>query len=118
MGLAMRQDFEPPSGDLATAIEAEFGSLADMQKKFNAGAAGVQDLRDATKKLPSKLASGQGSHNDTLTSLGYLCPRSQWLGYNKATGKLALTTTANQVCNRNDHGPPTGSSSPAWGHSA
>uniref|UniRef100_A0A7S0R035 Superoxide dismutase n=1 Tax=Pyramimonas obovata TaxID=1411642 RepID=A0A7S0R035_9CHLO len=64
--LCSPKDFELPSGDLAAAIETEFGSLEEMQKKFNAGAAAVQ-------------GSGWG-----------------WLGYNKATGKLALATTANQ----------------------
>lgn len=36
------QDFEPPSGELASAISAEFGSLDDLIAKFNAAAVGVQ----------------------------------------------------------------------------
>ena len=36
------QDFEPPSGDLASAIERDFGSVEDLSKKFNAKAATVQ----------------------------------------------------------------------------
>jgi superoxide dismutase len=36
------QDYEPPSGELAKDIDATFGSLEAMQKRFNAGAAGVQ----------------------------------------------------------------------------
>lgn len=48
-------------------IERDFGSLATLQEKFSAQTVAVQ-------------GSGWG-----------------WLGYNKATGKLAITTTANQV---------------------
>ncbi len=33
---------EPPSGKLAAAINAEFGSLAAFQQRFAAAAAGVQ----------------------------------------------------------------------------
>lgn len=36
------QDFEPPSGDLKSAIEKDFGSVEDLSKKFNAKAATVQ----------------------------------------------------------------------------
>jgi len=60
------KDFEPPTGALASAIESQFGSLEAMQTKFSAAAAGVQ-------------GSGWG-----------------WLGYNKASGKVEITTTANQ----------------------
>ena len=48
-------------------IERDFGSLAALQEKFSAQTVAVQ-------------GSGWG-----------------WLGYNKATGKLAIATTANQV---------------------
>lgn len=36
------QDFEPPSGDLAKAIEAEFGSVDSLIAKFNPKTAAVQ----------------------------------------------------------------------------
>ena len=39
---ANMQDFEPPSGDLKSAIERDFGSVDDLSKKFNAKAATVQ----------------------------------------------------------------------------
>ena len=48
-------------------IERDFGSLAALQEKFSAQTVAVQ-------------GSGWG-----------------WLGLNKATGKLAIATTANQV---------------------
>lgn len=64
--LAPVKDCTPPERELAAAIEAEFGSLDTMIGKFNVAAAGVQ-------------GSGWG-----------------WLGYNAATGKLQITTTANQ----------------------
>ncbi|KAJ3172957.1 aspartate--tRNA ligase msd1 [Geranomyces variabilis] len=57
---------EPPKGALANAINSEFGSLEDFQKKFSAQTAAVQ-------------GSGWG-----------------WLGYNKETKKLEIVTTANQ----------------------
>ena len=56
----------PPTGALAAAIEAEFGSLDALQSKLSAMTVGVQ-------------GSGWG-----------------WLGYNKTTGKLALATCPNQ----------------------
>lgn len=61
------QDCAPPEGELLTMIERDFGSLTALQEKFSAQTVAVQ-------------GSGWG-----------------WLGYNKATGKLAITTTANQV---------------------
>mmetsp|Transcript_37289 Transcript_37289/g.45070 ORF Transcript_37289/g.45070 Transcript_37289/m.45070 type:complete len:222 (+) Transcript_37289:87-752(+) len=64
--LAPVKDCAPPSGELLTAIDAEFGSLEAMTTKFNAAAAGVQ-------------GSGWG-----------------WLGYNQATGRVQIATTANQ----------------------
>ncbi|KAK3242911.1 Superoxide dismutase [Mn], mitochondrial [Cymbomonas tetramitiformis] len=64
--LAPVKDCAPPSGELASSIEADFGSLDAMITKFNGSAAGVQ-------------GSGWG-----------------WLGYNKETGKLQIATTANQ----------------------
>jgi Fe-Mn family superoxide dismutase len=33
---------EPPSGDLATAIDTSFGGLEELKKKFNAALAGIQ----------------------------------------------------------------------------
>lgn len=64
--LSSPKAYEPPSGAVAAAIDAEFGSLDKMITKFSAAAAGVQ-------------GSGWG-----------------WLGYNKDTGRLVLETTANQ----------------------
>ncbi|KAJ3150027.1 aspartate--tRNA ligase msd1 [Geranomyces michiganensis] len=57
---------EPPKGALANAINSQFGSLDEFQKKFSAQTAAVQ-------------GSGWG-----------------WLGYNKETKKLEIVTTANQ----------------------
>ncbi|KAJ3014533.1 Superoxide dismutase [Mn], mitochondrial [Thoreauomyces humboldtii] len=57
---------EAPKGELLRAINSEFGSLEDFQKKFAAQTAAVQ-------------GSGWG-----------------WLAYNKATKKLEIATTANQ----------------------
>jgi hypothetical protein len=60
------KDCEPPSGALAKAIDADFGSLDKLVAKFSAAAAGVQ-------------GSGWG-----------------WLALSKDTGKLVVATTANQ----------------------
>ena len=57
---------EPPTGALADAINAQFGSLDAFVAKFNSQTAAVQ-------------GSGWG-----------------WLGLNKETGKVAIATTANQ----------------------
>ncbi|WFD36222.1 superoxide dismutase [Malassezia cuniculi] len=54
------------SGPLKEAIERDFGSLEELKTKFNAQLAGIQ-------------GSGWG-----------------WLGLDKNSGKLAITTTANQ----------------------
>jgi len=56
----------PPSGNLADAINDEFGSLENMQNKLTAITVAVQ-------------GSGWG-----------------WLGYNKTNGKLALAACPNQ----------------------
>ncbi|KAE8215787.1 hypothetical protein CF327_g976 [Tilletia walkeri] len=56
----------PSGGELAKAIERDYGSLDKLKEKFNAQLAGIQ-------------GSGWG-----------------WLGYNKTTGILDITTTANQ----------------------
>lgn len=64
--LVPAKDFQPPSGHIASAIDNDFGSVDDLKSKFNAAAAGIQ---------------GSGW---------------QWLGYSKASGKLALASTANQ----------------------
>lgn len=64
--LTPAKDFEPPSGDLAKAIDADFGSLDKMTAKFNAAAAGVQ-------------GSGWG-----------------WLAYSPDTAKLVIASTGNQ----------------------
>ena len=64
--LCPMKDYTPPEGELLAAIEAEFGSLDQFQAKFSATAAGVQ-------------GSGWG-----------------WLGYDKASGRLAIASTANQ----------------------
>jgi Fe-Mn family superoxide dismutase len=60
------QDYQPPAGKLAAALEADFGSLDAFTSTFAAAAAGVQ-------------GSGWG-----------------WLALSKATGKLVVATTANQ----------------------
>lgn len=60
------QDFEPPSGELAAAINAQFGSLDQLIAKFNPMTAAVQ-------------GSGWG-----------------WLGYNKATNCIQIETCSNQ----------------------
>ena len=64
--LTAPKDYALPEGELLAMIERDFGSLSAMQDKFTASTVAVQ-------------GSGWG-----------------WLGYNKATGKLAVTTTANQ----------------------
>ena len=64
--LTAPKDFAMPEGELLKMIERDFGSLDAMQDKFTAATVAVQ-------------GSGWG-----------------WLGYNEATGKLAVTTTANQ----------------------
>lgn len=64
--LTAPKDYVLPEGELLKMIERDFGSLSAMQDKFTASTVAVQ-------------GSGWG-----------------WLGFNKATGKLALTTTANQ----------------------
>ena len=60
------RDFVMPEGPLLQAIERDFGSLDALQTKFNATAAGVQ-------------GSGWG-----------------WLGLDKGSGRLVVTSTANQ----------------------
>ena len=57
---------EGPKGELLKAIQQEFGSLDDFIKKFSAATVAVQ-------------GSGWG-----------------WLGFDKANGKLAIATCANQ----------------------
>lgn len=57
---------ELPEGALKEAIDRDFGSLDQLKTKFNAQIAAIQ-------------GSGWG-----------------WLGYNPATGKLDIVTTANQ----------------------
>jgi len=57
---------EPPKGELAEAIDKEFGSLDQFIEKFNAKTAPIQ-------------GSGWG-----------------WLGYNKAKKRLEIATCANQ----------------------
>lgn len=64
--LTAPKDYALPEGELLAMIDRDFGSLSAMQDKFTASTVAVQ-------------GSGWG-----------------WLGYNKATGKLAVTTTANQ----------------------
>jgi Fe-Mn family superoxide dismutase len=60
------QEYEPPSGQLAAALDAQFGSLDSFVSKFNAATAAVQ-------------GSGWG-----------------WLAYNKEAGALVIATSANQ----------------------
>jgi len=64
--LCPEKDSGEPSGPLLEAINRDFGSLQAMQEKLSASTIAVQ-------------GSGWG-----------------WLGYNKAAGKLAITTCANQ----------------------
>jgi len=64
--LTAPKDYALPEGELLKMIERDFGSLSAMQDKFTAATVAVQ-------------GSGWG-----------------WLGYDKASGKLAVTTTANQ----------------------
>ena len=56
-----------PDGELAKAIDRDFGSFDAMKEKLSASTVAVQ-------------GSGWG-----------------WLGYNKATGRLQIATCANQV---------------------
>jgi len=44
----MLQDFEPPSGEIKSAIEKDFGSVEELSKKFSAKAATVQVWLDQT----------------------------------------------------------------------
>ena len=64
--LAPPGECAPPEGELLSMIERDFGSLDALKTKFAAQTVAVQ-------------GSGWG-----------------WLGYNKATGKLALATCPNQ----------------------
>ena len=64
--LTAPKDYALPEGELLKMIERDFGSLSAMQDKFTAATVAVQ-------------GSGWG-----------------WLGFDKASGKLAVTTTANQ----------------------
>ena len=57
---------EMPSGDLITMIENQYGSLENFQTAFSSSSVGVQ-------------GSGWG-----------------WLGFDKASNRLSITTTANQ----------------------
>jgi Fe-Mn family superoxide dismutase len=57
---------EIPNGELLKAIEAQYGSLEKLQEAISAASAGVQ-------------GSGWG-----------------WLGYDKVSKRLAVTTCANQ----------------------
>ena len=64
--LCAAKDFEPPVGELAAKIDADFGSLGALQAKMNGDSAAVQ-------------GSGWG-----------------WLGYSKEKDALVVATTANQ----------------------
>ena len=64
--LCPEKDSGEPSGPLMEAINRDFGSLQAMQEKLTASTVAVQ-------------GSGWG-----------------WLGYNKASGKLAIAACANQ----------------------
>ena len=64
--LCAAKDFEPPVGELAAKIDADFGSLEALQAKMNGDSAAVQ-------------GSGWG-----------------WLGYSKEKDALVVATTANQ----------------------
>jgi len=64
--LAPPGECAPPEGELLSMIERDFGSLDALQAKFSTQTAAVQ-------------GSGWG-----------------WLGYDKASGKLSVATTANQ----------------------
>eukprot|EP01023_Acetabularia_acetabulum_P010223 TRINITY_DN1467_c0_g1_i2.p1 TRINITY_DN1467_c0_g1~~TRINITY_DN1467_c0_g1_i2.p1 ORF type:complete len:220 (-),score=40.25 TRINITY_DN1467_c0_g1_i2:187-846(-) len=64
--LCPAKDYAPPSGDLLESINLEFGSYDDFVSNFNTTTAAVQ-------------GSGWG-----------------WLGYNKLSGKLQISTCSNQ----------------------
>jgi superoxide dismutase, Fe-Mn family len=64
--LASPKQKSVPQGELAKAIERDFGSFAALQERFNAMSIAIQ-------------GSGWG-----------------WLGYNKMTARLELTTCSNQ----------------------
>jgi len=68
----------PPTGDLLTAIEAEFGSFSSLQSALSTASIGIQ-------------GSGWG-----------------WLGYNNTTGKLQIVTKPNQDPLLGDHSPLLG----------
>lgn len=64
--LCPSSESSPPTGDLAAAIDAAFGSFDDMKSKMSAQTIAVQ-------------GSGWG-----------------WLGYNKSSSSLEIATCANQ----------------------
>ena len=109
--MSFPQDFEPPSGELAKALEAEFGSVDNFISKFNPKAAAVQ----VTGPGSSVASCSRFSSNGKLLASGMLCcantaraPKRRhasvalqgsgwgWLGYNKETGRLQIATTSNQ----------------------
>ena len=71
----MRQDFEPPSGELLKAIESNFGSLDNMISTFNPTTAAVQ-ARAAL--AGAKLASTSG-RSEVIAFCKVMRPGSVWL---------------------------------------
>lgn len=67
------QDFQPPSGHIASAIDNDFGSVDDLKSKFNAAAAGIQVCLLQT---PSKVHSLLLDHISQTCHPCY-CPHQQ-----------------------------------------
>ncbi|PNG99019.1 Superoxide dismutase [Mn], mitochondrial, partial [Tetrabaena socialis] len=72
-------DFQPPSGELKTLIEAQWKSLDNFTATFSAQTAAVQGAESGLTWVSATNGSGWG-----------------WLGYNKGTGRLEIATLANQ----------------------
>ena len=85
-----------PDGELAKAIDRDFGSFDAMKEKLSASTVAVQVrigcseiIIDDNHDIDS---NNFGPHFNQGSGWG-------WLGYNKATGRLQIATCANQECN-------------------
>ena len=67
--ICWQQDFKPPSGDLANAIEKDFGSLDGLIGKFNPACAGIQ----VTDQLDLMQSNEMCGHTDELPSRQNFC---------------------------------------------